>query len=82
VGALIILSAFPQNLFIFIPFFIGLKLVLEYSIEDERLFKALWARFKKTRIWQYFQKRPRKKKPNPGYLLKKRTYTFRNRMNK
>ncbi|MBI3134867.1 MAG: hypothetical protein HYZ14_09370 [Bacteroidetes bacterium] len=77
VGALIVLAALPQNKVVFIPFFIGLKLILEYSTEDERLFKTLWKKLVESPVGKYFQAKPAKKKRMPGYLFKKRTYTYR-----
>lgn len=77
VGALLVLSVFPQNIFVFAPFFIGLKLVLEYSTEDERIFKALWKSFKTTQLGKWLTEKPAKKPMVDSYLLKIRTYNRR-----
>lgn len=37
----IILSFFPHNLFIMVPFFIGLKMMMEFSTEDKRIWNNL-----------------------------------------
>ena len=37
----IILSFFPRNLFIMVPFFIGLKMTMEFSTEDKRVWNNL-----------------------------------------
>jgi hypothetical protein len=76
--SLIILGFLPQNLVTIIPFFIGLKMVLEYSAEDERLFKSLWLRFLNTSLGSRFKPVPVENRPARGYLLKKRTYRRRN----
>ena len=55
VACLVILSFFTQNLFVFIPFFIGLKIAFDYSAEDERIFKALWLKFLETKFGSQFK---------------------------
>ncbi len=77
--SLMFLFFFPQSLVLFIPFFIGLKIVLEYSTEDERVFKALWTWILKTRLGRWFKEYTKPKIHPKGYLSKKPTYSRRNK---
>jgi hypothetical protein len=78
-GSLMFLFFFPQSLVLFIPFFIGLKIVLEYSTEDERVFKALGVWILKTRMGRWFTEYSKNEMHPKGYLSKKPTYSRRNR---
>lgn len=79
VACLLLLSAFPKNIFVMITFFIGLKIVLDYSVEDERVFKTIGQWILKSRVGRWFKEDEKIKSSPKGYLSKNRTYSRRNK---
>lgn len=79
VVCLIVFSVLPQNMYVMIPFFIGLKIILEYSVEDEKIYRNIGNWISERRLQMQFKGHSKNNSTPAGYLSKKSTYSRRNK---